>query len=215
VNEPVSRWSAATGVQRGAEYDARWAEMAARGESVHGEADCIAVYGPRSVLDAGCGTGRVAIELARRGLDVVGVDLDPAMLAQARAKAPAMRWVEGDLSDIDLERKFDVVAMSGNVMIFVRSGTEAEVVANMASHVHAWGLLIAGFQLGRGYTLEQYDVQCASVGMALADRFATWEGHPYDGGGYAVSIHRHAVPDTSPEHRITPSGAGGSPRAVG
>jgi SAM-dependent methyltransferase len=196
VNEPTSRWSAATGLQRGADYDARWAEMAARGESVHGEADCIAAYGPRSVLDAGCGTGRVAIELARRGLDVIGVDLDPAMLAEARAKAPGIRWVEGDLASVQLGRSFDVVAMPGNVMIFVRPGSEADVVANMAAHVHTVGLLIAGFQLGHGYTLEQYDTDCEAAGMALADRFATWDGHPYDrGGGYAVSIHRHVVPD--------------------
>ena len=38
------------------------------------------------MLDAGCGTGRVAIELAARGFSVVGMDLDEAMLDTARAE---------------------------------------------------------------------------------------------------------------------------------
>ena len=72
------------------------------------------------MLDAGCGTGRVAIELDRRGIEVVGVDLDDDMLAAARIKAPDLRWECADLSVFDLGRPFDVVAMPGNVMIFCR-----------------------------------------------------------------------------------------------
>jgi 2-polyprenyl-3-methyl-5-hydroxy-6-metoxy-1,4-benzoquinol methylase len=52
---------------------------------MHGEATFVEGLGVRRVLDAGCGTGRVAIELARRGLDVVGLDADPGMLSAARA----------------------------------------------------------------------------------------------------------------------------------
>lgn len=188
MSSPPSRWSAATGVQRGAEYDARWAELAASGQSIHGEADCISRYSPQSVLDAGCGTGRVAIELARRGVEVVGVDLDPPMLAEARAKAPDLVWVEADLLTVDLGRTFDVVAMPGNVMIFLQPGSERAVVANLARHVAPDGVLIAGFQLGRGYELDVYDVHCSAAGLALADRFATWDGEPFAGGDYAVSV---------------------------
>ena len=104
---------------------------------MHGEAALVASYRPATVLDAGCGTGRVAIELARRGHDVVGVDVDPAMLEAARAKAPGLTWIEADLTDpaLDLGRTFDVVVMAGNVLIFVPSGTEAQVIANTARHV--------------------------------------------------------------------------------
>ncbi|HEX6041466.1 class I SAM-dependent methyltransferase, partial [Longimicrobium sp.] len=42
------------------------------------------------VLDAGCGSGDLAIELAGRGLDVVGVDIVEAAIAQARQKADAL-----------------------------------------------------------------------------------------------------------------------------
>lgn len=190
MSSPPSRWSAATGVQRGAEYDARWAALAASGQSVHGEADCIGRYSPRTVLDAGCGTGRVAIELSRRGIDVVGVDLDPPMLAEARAKAPELTWVEADLLTVDLARVFDVVAMPGNVMIFLQHGTERAVVANLAGHVAPGGLMIAGFQLGRGYELDAYDADCAAAGLVLVERFSTWDGDPFSDGGYAVSVHR-------------------------
>jgi 2-polyprenyl-3-methyl-5-hydroxy-6-metoxy-1,4-benzoquinol methylase len=54
------------------------------------------------VLDAGCGTGRIARELARRGLAVVGVDLDDVMLATARRKAPDIEWHTADLATVDV-----------------------------------------------------------------------------------------------------------------
>ena len=54
-------------VARGAHYDRRFEELAARGVDLHGEADFVDSYGPASVLDAGCGTGRVAIELHAAG----------------------------------------------------------------------------------------------------------------------------------------------------
>lgn len=188
---PSSRWADAADVQRGADYDERWAHMAASGRSVHGEADFICRFAPSSVLDAGCGTGRVAIELAARGIDVVGVDLDPPMLGRARAKAPQLEWVEADLCHIDLGRTFDVVAMPGNVMIFLCPGTETSVVANVARHVAPDGVLVAGFQLGHGYDLERYDADCLAAGLVLTERYATWERDPWRPGGvYAVSVHR-------------------------
>ncbi len=187
---PDSRWSRAAGVQRGSDYDARWKRMEAAGHSIHGEADFIARYQPTSVLDAGCGTGRVAIELGRRGVDVVGVDLDTPMLAEARAKAPRLTWIEADLRDVALDRTFDVVALPGNVMIFLHPGTETDVVANLAAHVAPEGCLIAGLQLGRAYDLDRYDADCAAAGLELAERFATWDGDPWCAGSdYAVSVH--------------------------
>lgn len=55
-----------TGVS-GTTYDARFAHLERAGHKMHGEADFVASFEVHSVLDAGCGTGRVAIELARRG----------------------------------------------------------------------------------------------------------------------------------------------------
>ena len=53
--------------------------------------------------------GRVAIELARRGIDVVGVDLDDDLLDFARRSEPSLRWVHADLATMRLDRTFDVV----------------------------------------------------------------------------------------------------------
>jgi ubiquinone/menaquinone biosynthesis C-methylase UbiE len=179
---------------RGDEYDARFARFEAEGHYLHGEADLVAgLLGepPAQILDAGCGTGRVAIELARRGYDTVGIDVEQSMLDAARAKAPGLTWILGDLSSAEVpDSHFDLVVAAGNVMIFVELGTEAAVVTNLARTVVPGGLVVAGFQIGRQLTLARYDALCESAGLELANRWATWERAPYAGGDYAVSAHR-------------------------
>lgn len=173
-------------------YDARYDERAAAGENVHGEADFVMRYAPRSVLDAGCGTGRVARELARRGVEVVGVDLDPDMLATARRRSPKLQWVQADLASFDLGRTFDVVVAAGNVMILLTPGTEPAVLLNVARHLQPSGLLVAGFQLRAGHlTLAEYDRAAAAAGFRLEERVSTWDRDPPDTTSpYAVSVHR-------------------------
>lgn len=177
-------------VWNGDAYQARFDEIAAGGGEVHGEAELVRSLGPGSVLDAGCGTGRVAVELARHGIEVVGVDLDASMLATARRRAPGLVWHRSDLAGLDLGRSFDVVVMAGNVPLFTAPGTEAALVAGVARHVRPGGRLVAGFSLDRGYTLEAYDAHGAAAGLVLEARYATWDREPYDGGAYAVSVHR-------------------------
>lgn len=174
----------------GVEYQSRFDAAAASGIDVHGEATFVRGYEPGSVLDAGCGTGRVAIELARHGIDVVGVDVDVSMLATAAAQAPSLVWATADLVGLDLGRSFDLVVMAGNVPLFTRRGTEAELVASVARHVARGGRLVAGFQLGRTYSLERYDQDCAAAGLTLVERFATWDRLPFANGDYAVSVHK-------------------------
>lgn len=178
----------------GDDYQRRFDALAATGEDVHGEARFVRAYDPASVLDAGCGTGRVAIELARHGIDVVGADVDPSMLATARRLAPDLTWVESDLAALDLGRTFDVVALAGNVPLFTPAGTQAALVAGCARHVGRGGLLVAGFSLGRGYEVDEYDAHCRAAGLDLAERWATWDREPFVDGAsaYAVSVHvRH------------------------
>jgi SAM-dependent methyltransferase len=190
-DDATNRWLAEAG-GRSRTYDQRWQELAAAGKSVHGEADLVAGLRPASVLDAGCGTGRVAIELARRGIDVVGVDVDPSMLDVARAKQPGVRWVLADLGEVDLGATFDVVVLAGNVMIFLAAGTEGRVVANLARHVAPGGALVSGFSLEPGrLDLATYDAHAAAAGLVPAGRWSTWEQAPFTpGDAYAVSAHR-------------------------
>jgi SAM-dependent methyltransferase len=188
-------------------YDARYDERAAAGENVHGEADLVMRYAPTSVLDAGCGTGRVARELARRGIDVVGVDLDADMLATARRRSPELRWVQADLASFDLARTFDLVVAAGNVMILLAPGTEPAVLAALTRHIRPGGLLIAGFQARPGHlTLTEYDRLAAAAGFTLAERFATWDREPWRrDSGYAVSVHRHSSAPTVGPTNAAPS----------
>ena len=191
---PANPWLARPDV-RGADYDAPYAARALAGEDVHGEANAVMALAPDlpfSVLDAGCGTGRIGIELARRGVEVVGVDLDPRMLERARAVAPDLDWRLGDLATLELGRAVDLVLLAGNVMLFVTPGSQGQDVATLARHLRPGGLLMAGFQLGRSaYRLADYDAHAAAAGLSLAARWSTWDRAPWTPrSDYAVSVHR-------------------------
>ena len=181
-------------VPRGAAYDRRFEELAAAGVDVHGEAALVGSYRPGMVLDAGCGTGRVAIELHRRGHEVVGVDVDDSMLDAARTKEPGLVWVQGDLADptLDFGGTFDVVVLAGNVLIFVEPGTEEQVIANVTRWLAPGGRLVAGYSLRPGgFGPAEHDRVAGRAGLALEDRWATWGRAPFSPGGpYAVSVHR-------------------------
>ena len=175
----------------GDEYQERFDVLAGQGHDVHGEASFVMGLSHGTVLDAGCGTGRVAIELARRGVDIVGVDADGSMVATARRRAPTLDWLESNLATLHLGRFFEVVVMAGNVPLFTPPGTEAALVAGCARHVAPGGALVAGFQHDRGYSLADYDAAAAAAGLTLAERYATWDRQPFPGGNaYAVSVHR-------------------------
>jgi SAM-dependent methyltransferase len=191
-----TRWQRSD-VPRGDEYDARWRSLAAQGRSVHGEADLVEALlresGGTRVLDAGCGTGRVAIELAERGFSVVGVDVDPGMLAAARAKAPELAWVEADLAVVSthLDAEYDLVVAAGNVMIFLDPGTERRVLQELAGCLAPGALLVSGFQVRPDrLPLAEYDRLARAAALEPAYRWATWDREPFTGGDYAVSVHR-------------------------
>jgi SAM-dependent methyltransferase len=197
---PMStRWQG-TEAARGADYDARWHELAALGENIHGEADLVeallAASGGCRVLDAGCGTGRVAIELHRRGFTVTGIDADPDMLDEARAKAPDLSWRLRDLAGDPagpnpLPEPVDLVLLAGNVMIFLEPGTEEQVLTNLARALAPSGLMVAGFSVQPdGLTPARYDDIATAAGLEFVARWATWERAPFTGGDYAVSVHR-------------------------
>jgi SAM-dependent methyltransferase len=199
----VNRWQESDR-PRGADYDRRFDDLAATGMDMHGEAALVAEYAPTSILDAGCGTGRVAIELSRRGYDVMGVDLDEDMLEAARAKAPGITWLQGDLADPDLDLAtpmptptptFDLIVMAGNVLIFVTPGTEGQVMQNAARWLAPGGHLITGYSItAGGFAPDQHDPLAAAAGLVLQDRWSTWDKRPYSpGDSYTVAVHRREI----------------------
>lgn len=169
-----TRWAELAGRASGSDYAARFARLAAAGQDVHGEASFCAglIRPPALVLDAGCGTGRVAIRLAELGYRVVGVDVDSSMLAEARRVAPGLRWLSADLAALpgldellgpaDREPAgpepagpeptttaagFDLAVAAGNVIPLLAPGTLTETVRRLAAVLAPGGLLVAGFGL--------------------------------------------------------------------
>ena len=65
-------------------------------------AEMVQAGGNRTVVDVGCGPGRVTILLSRLGLDVSGIDLSPGMVALARRTYPQLRFEQGSMLALDL-----------------------------------------------------------------------------------------------------------------
>lgn len=163
-------------------YVERFRSMAAAGDDLAGEARFVDALVPRGarVLDAGCGPGRVGGELVRRGHTVVGVDVDPVLVAAAREDHPDGDWHVGDLAELDLPaagvpEPFDVAVMAGNVLTFVAPGTHVEVLRRVGSHLRDDGRLAVGFGAGRGYAFEQLGPDAERAGLVVEQRFATWD----------------------------------------
>lgn len=174
------------------EYEARWDRLAASGTHVHGEADLVCTYAPASVLDAGCGTGRLAIELAARGIEVCGVDLDADLLERARRRAPQLPWIHADLATLDLGRTFDAVVLAGNVVPYAAPGVRTSLVQRCAAHVRPAGVLVAGFSLLEGWpSAEEWEGWCRDAGLDAVDRWSAWDRSPFEPGrsDYLVSVH--------------------------
>ena len=173
------------------EYETRWERLEAEGQQVHGEADFVDRYAKSRVLDAGCGMGRVGLELARRGYDVVGIDNDDEMLARARKKKSTARWELGDLTQVTFDDKFDTIVMAGNVLVFVEPARRHLVVPNLVAALEDGGCLISGSSISPPFDLSEYDDWCLHAGLALVERYGAWDRSPFVGSSdYAVSVHR-------------------------
>ena len=152
ADRPPTRWAQLKSSSAGAEYAARFAALAATGREVHGEAlFCAGLLAPpATVLDAGCGTGRVAVKLAELGYRCTGIDLDPSMLAEARRAAPELDWVAGDLSSYHTDRRYRLIVAAGNVIALLAPGSLDRALVSLTALLSPDGLLVTGFGLDAG-----------------------------------------------------------------
>ena len=195
----MSRWLEQTGGTRGSSYDEAFRELAASGVDVHGEAAYVASLVPPGsrVLDAGCGTGRVGAELARRGYLVVGVDSDASMLAEAPRVDGAV-WRLEDLDGLQDHAAYDLVVAAGNVVVFLAEGTGPSVVARLARSLRPGGLLVSGWRTERAQddelpvlAVRAYDAWCDAAGLLPTARHRGWAGEPWsDDADWCVAVHR-------------------------
>jgi SAM-dependent methyltransferase len=194
MSSRVPRWFTGTKEGHSEWYIERFRTAAAAGDDLTGEARLMdAIVPPRSrILDAGCGPGRLGAELHARGHTVVGVDVDPLLIAAAEEDHPGPTWLVADLADLHLdEEPFDAALIAGNVMVFVAPGTEADVLARVRAHVKPDGVIVAGFDLDLHYTLDAFDADLYLAGLRVEQRFATWDLRPLaKDPDYAVTIAR-------------------------
>lgn len=162
-------------------YIERFRQMAAAGNDLDGEARMIDAMVPRGsrILDAGSGPGRVGGRLHQLGHRVVGVDVDPALIAAAEQDHPGPEWVVADLAELDLGRTFDAIVCAGNVMGFLADSTRVLVLEGFARHLAADGRAVIGFGAGRGYDFEQFFADVAAAGMRVELPLSTWDLRPF------------------------------------
>lgn len=195
----ATRWVTDTSEGHSERYIERFRSMAAAGDDLAGEARLVDAMVPRQarILDAGCGPGRVGGELHARGHRVVGVDVDPKLIAAAEHDHPGPRWLVGDLAELDLAshgeaEPFDAAVLAGNVILFVAPDTETAVLDRVASHVRPEGFVIVGFHVNRALALNDFDRSVADAGLTIEHRFATWDLSAWhDGADFAVTVLRH------------------------
>jgi len=98
----------------------------------------------KRVLDIGCGTGRLAVDFARRGQLVTGADPAEGMLAMARARSGGelVDWVWMDAGGLALEEYFDLILMTGHVFqVFPDDAAMVDALAAARRHLAPGGLL--------------------------------------------------------------------------
>jgi SAM-dependent methyltransferase len=187
-NVEPSRWVEITREKPGHSswYVERFRAMVAAGDDLAGEArfvDAMVARGAR-VLDAGCGPGRVGSALAEAGHDVVGVDVDPFLIAAAEHDHPGPRWLVGDLAELDLPARgisegFDAIICAGNVMPFLAPSTRLTVLDRFRTHLHPDGRVVVGFGAERGYTFDEFFADVERAGLTADVVLESWDLRPF------------------------------------
>ena len=204
-------------------YTDRFDKMIADGADLEGEARFVDAMAPRgaAVLDAGCGTGRIAAALARMGHRTIGVDKDAGLIDIAKRRYTGVPYLACDLLRLTPEAlrdaggpaAFDVIALPGNVMVYLAPGSEREVLGNLAGLLRSSGRIVAGFATDRDYTLKALCADAAAIGLTVEHTFATWQFDPVtEASDWVVTVLREPGAVADPDQRTQWTPAGSWPR---
>lgn len=194
------RWFTETEEHHSQWYVDHFRELSAQGVDLAGEARMVDAMIPRGsrILDAGCGPGRTGAWLCAAGHEVVGVDADPVLIEAAIEDHAGPKWQVQDLVELTLTSLgetefFDAAVMAGNVITYVASGTEVQVLANVRAVLKPDGFAVVGFHTAR-YEVNEFDQHLAEAGFALESRFATWDLRPWKSDAdFVVTVLRNPV----------------------
>jgi len=134
---------------------------------------------PKTILDAGCGTGGHAVPLAKRGYAVTGIDASEVMTRIAEEKARengvSVNFYVGDLRKLRLNRKFDACVCMFAVMDYLTENEEiGEVLSKIRGHLEDGGLFVFDFWYGPAVLtlLPSVRVKTTEKGGVRVIRFA-------------------------------------------
>ena len=163
------------------------------------------------------------------GHDVVGVDVDPVLIAAAEEDHPGPRWLVGDLAELDLPapgiaEPFDAIVCAGNVMAFLAPSTRgAPCCAGCGRTCADDGRAAIGFGAGRGYDFDDFLADAARRRLGArtcccprgtcgrsTPRRSSWSrscGRPEPAGAHGVSPSERPPSASRPPARGTPPAA--------
>jgi len=103
-----------------------------------------------TVCDLGCGSGHIGAHLQSLGLQVIGVDLSPGMVDEARRRYPQVHYEVGDMLDLRLEEDSlgGIVALYS--IIHLQREKLVDAFRGMARVIKPGGLLLVAFHRGQG-----------------------------------------------------------------
>ncbi len=115
----------------------------------------------------------VAHELSGSGVEVVTVD-------------------DVDLAVAQLPLQFDTIRLTGDVLSVRTPEDRRAIVHTAAQHLRPGGRLVIARADAAPASLDEHDSLCADCDLLLAERWADWDGTPFDGGGVSVSVHQRS-----------------------
>jgi SAM-dependent methyltransferase len=142
------------------------------------------------VAEFACGTGRVLCPTARAGVEITGIDVSPAMLAQARANLAAeglsAELVEGDMRTADLGRRSRLATLPFRpFQHMIRIEDQLAALANIRRHLEPGGtLLLDVFQpdlarIGGGGDAERLDLERSGTRGRTVRRYSRSVSEPW------------------------------------
>jgi SAM-dependent methyltransferase len=164
--------------------------------------DLVAAGGGGPVADVGCGPGHVTAYLQESGVDVLGVDLSPAMIEVARRDHPGLPFAVGSITELGLADASVAGLVAWYSLIHIPDASIGAVFAQFRRVVRPGGLLLLGFHSGDGSRLKTEGYGGHPMNVWIHRRQPAQVAGWLEDAGFAV------------EAQLTLSSAAGSPPGI-